>query len=290
MILRGAAWYPGLWRTRGMQIKSWPRIGLCVIAVSLIYITGLGATSIEYNKDDIWEVRAKLIATAKSYLGTPYLAGGMSHTGIDCSGFVYQVYKEAIGKSLPRTVREQFKTGETVEGKPAPGDLVFFDTDGGPSHVGISVGDKRFYHAASAGPRLGVTLDSLDSSYYKSRYLGARRFLKDVELTINMVIDSKPARQDFNFTYPPGKPIYFYVDMKGKQAKNILVKVNKDDLEFLTRRIWLEPKSDPALLWFIPASGMWEVQLWEVAADADEAEKANESQVASFYFRSGEMQ
>jgi hypothetical protein len=270
-----------------MHVKSWPRLGLCVIAACLIYITGLGATSIEYNKDDVWETRAKLIAAAKNYLGTPYRLGGKSSKGLDCSGLVYVVYKEVTGQNLLKPVKELIRLGEPVSGLPAPGDLVFFDTGGGPSHVGISLGGKTFYHAASDGPRTGVTLDSLDTTYYKSRYLGARSILKDVKLTVNMVIDSKPARQDFNFTYPPGKPIYFYVDSKWKLAKSILVKVNKDDLEFFTRRIWLEPDGEPAPFWFIPASGMWEVQLWEEAADP---EAGKENQVAAFYFRSGEMQ
>lgn len=107
------------------------------------------------------------------YLGTPYVWGGTTPSGFDCSGFTRYVYKQ-LGYTLSRTAGQQLGNGYAVSSL-QPGDLVFFDntyaTSAAASHVGIYIGNNQFVHAASGG----VKVTSLSDSYYASRYIGARR-------------------------------------------------------------------------------------------------------------------
>jgi cell wall-associated NlpC family hydrolase len=113
---------------------------------------------------------------ATSLVGTPYRwGGGTPGEGFDCSGLVGHVYAQVGGLTLPRRSVEMSRVGHALERLDlAPGDLVFFNTQGAPnSHVGIYVGEGRFVHAASA--RSGILLSRLDAPYWRSRYDGARR-------------------------------------------------------------------------------------------------------------------
>lgn len=115
----------------------------------------------------------KLIHEAESWLGTPYKYGGNDRKGVDCSGLVLQVYKNALGIALPRTSREQRDFCPYVStGSLYPGDLVFFssDTSGGRvTHVGIFMGDNMMIHASTSK---GVIVSDLTTSYYKRNYMG----------------------------------------------------------------------------------------------------------------------
>ncbi len=115
-----------------------------------------------------------LVRTALAYRGTRYSRGGTGRGGFDCSGFTRHIYAK-YGVSLPHSSAAQSGIGQSVsKGELAPGDLVFFATSRrGISHVGIYIGESRFVHASNHGR--GVTVDSLGSSYYSSRYRGARR-------------------------------------------------------------------------------------------------------------------
>lgn len=113
-------------------------------------------------------------ASAHSYLGTPYVWGGTTRKGIDCSALMQNSYGENQVR-LPRVSREQWKSGQKVAGALREGDLVFFNTMGvGVSHVGLLLDPKtrKFMHASSSR---GVVIDELDKKYYSARYLGARR-------------------------------------------------------------------------------------------------------------------
>jgi cell wall-associated NlpC family hydrolase len=115
-----------------------------------------------------------LITTALGFRGVPYRNGGSDPSGFDCSGFVQYVFA-AIGALLPREVREQFQTGTEVDrDEIQPGDLVFFETvSRGASHVGLAVGNRQFVHAPSS--RGVVRIEHYDSSYWGTRFVGARR-------------------------------------------------------------------------------------------------------------------
>ncbi|MDR2555561.1 MAG: C40 family peptidase [Fibromonadaceae bacterium] len=112
------------------------------------------------------------------WLGTPYKYGGNTKRGTDCSGFVSSVYMEKERMSVPRTTKDGFKNGKSVDRSSlVVGDLVFFSREGRGNkvnHVGIYVGDGNFMHASTS---LGVTITPLDDSHWKTLYLGARRYL-----------------------------------------------------------------------------------------------------------------
>ena len=118
--------------------------------------------------------RDRLLLDVVSYLGTPYVYGGNTREGIDCSGFTAKVYESGAKHQLPRSAREQYSVGFPVaRSNLAFGDLVFFNTTGHrPSHVGIYIEDDLFAHASVSK---GVTLSSLESTYYRKRFVGARR-------------------------------------------------------------------------------------------------------------------
>ncbi|MEW6281029.1 MAG: LysM peptidoglycan-binding domain-containing C40 family peptidase [Candidatus Eremiobacterota bacterium] len=116
-----------------------------------------------------------IMRTANSYQGVPYSMGGTTPRAFDCSGFTMRVFG-MHGVRLPRTADVQYNVGVPVpRGQEQPGDLVFFETYlPGPSHVGIYVGEGKFIHASSSR---GVTVSSLKDSYYRGRYIGAKRVL-----------------------------------------------------------------------------------------------------------------
>jgi len=120
-------------------------------------------------------IAGTIVAAATDYIGVPYVFGGTSPYGFDCSGYVQYVFAKS-GVSLPRTADVQYEVGTPISTTDlVSGDLVFFSTyTYGASHVGIYVGDGQFIHASSSR---GVTIDSLGSSYWSSHYIGARRIL-----------------------------------------------------------------------------------------------------------------
>ena len=114
-----------------------------------------------------------VLGIARRFMGTPYRWGGMTPNGVDCSGYVQEVF-ELAGYVLPRLADDQYNATVSVEIADAKaGDLVFFSTYlPGPSHVGIYLGEGRFLHASSSR---GVIEARLDEEYFASRYLGVRR-------------------------------------------------------------------------------------------------------------------
>jgi probable lipoprotein NlpC len=129
--------------------------------------------------EDALKARLKLLTAAEACLGTPYKYGGVSRSGLDCSGLVYISFRDAVGVAVPRTTESLFAWAEPIpDAQLRVGDLVFFITSGAAvSHVGIYTGDGRFIHSASEGPVTGVIYSHLDESYWKRTYAGAGRAL-----------------------------------------------------------------------------------------------------------------
>ena len=121
--------------------------------------------------------RDRVLLDVVSYLGVPYEYGGTTKEGMDCSAFTERVYEEALGKSIPRSTEGQFLMGNEVKKEELQfGDLVFFNTTGrSPSHVGIYIEDDLFAHASVT---YGITFSSLESTYYRTRFICARRIVQ----------------------------------------------------------------------------------------------------------------
>lgn len=180
-------------------------------ACNLAHAASAGTVESQLPRTDM----KKIVATAKKYQGVPYVYGGMTPKGFDCSGYVQYVFAQNKVK-LPRTADDQYIKGQPVCDKQLdyralkPGDLLFFATEtpkntgsktnttaktsagaktnktnitsiaSTVSHVGIYLGDKKFIDAESTK---GVTISATDDIYWRSRFVGARRVAVDSEQT-----------------------------------------------------------------------------------------------------------
>ncbi len=134
------------------------------------------STYVAQQKSTLANVSASsIISFAEQFMGTPYVWGGTSPSGFDCSGFVQFVF-DHFGVNLNRTSEQQFAEGVPVStSNLKPGDLVFFSTYApGATHVGIYMGNGMMIDAED----LGVTIDSVFNSYWGPKYIGARQVLQ----------------------------------------------------------------------------------------------------------------
>ena len=112
-------------------------------------------------------------AIAASQVGVPYRYGGRSTEGFDCSGLVSYAYGRA-GRAVPRTTGALWRQLRPVAaGELRPGDVLFFDIAGKPSHVGLYLGEGRFVHAPSSGRE--VSIEDLETPYYRRSFIRGGR-------------------------------------------------------------------------------------------------------------------
>jgi peptidoglycan endopeptidase LytE len=141
------------------------------------------------------EERYMLVKVAKSFMGAPYLYGGESVRGLDCSAFVKKIY-DIFDVQLPRVARDQYKAGPRISREElSVGDLVFFKTKKYakyPTHVGIYIGEGNFIHSSSGHAKIGVKIDSLQTDFYNRAYIGAARVKKSS--------DEGPSDIPFNYS------------------------------------------------------------------------------------------
>jgi len=118
--------------------------------------------------------KERLYSSYKKWEGTPYLWGGETRLGIDCSAFMQRVFEEVYDLEIPRTTSEQM-----IEGKNPGymnrqlGDLIFFKTGPDTFHVGVYYQNDNFFHSSST---FGVTMSNLNEEFWKKTYLKIRRF------------------------------------------------------------------------------------------------------------------
>jgi cell wall-associated NlpC family hydrolase len=147
------------------------------------------------TKPNNWQDKAQeVLINALSLTGIQYKYGGTSPTtGFDCSGFVRYVFHNAANLTLPPTARAIAQIGKSIKKDDLkPGDLVFFNTlKKAFSHVGIYIGDNKFIHAPSTGST--VRVDSMQNSYWASRFEGAQRLDEEVKLS-NDAAAAKPIK------------------------------------------------------------------------------------------------
>lgn len=134
-----------------------------------------GENDISSEEPDSLSIAEKIIAQAISYLGVPYVYGGIDENGFDCSGLAYRVFNDN-GISLPRTVTAIGELGFPVSRDSLePGDIMIFHN---PTHTGIFIGDGEFIHCSSWQDR-GVVITEITQSNYARRYYSARRVLSE---------------------------------------------------------------------------------------------------------------
>lgn len=150
------------------------------IAKKEIFNTGIeNASSLQFKYSLLLNTEVEqitnlnLFALIDEWFGTRYRLGGETKKGIDCSAFVQVMYAGLFGIAVPRTAREQYNaTRKISRTELQEGDLVFFNTRGGVSHVGIYLQNNKFVHAAASG---GVMISDLYDEYWVKRFIGVGR-------------------------------------------------------------------------------------------------------------------
>jgi peptidoglycan DL-endopeptidase CwlO len=157
-------------------------------AISRLLIAALMVMILPFTTAQASTQQEDIISTAKSLIGVPYQWGGSSPSGFDCSGFIYYVFSKA-GIELPRMSSDQYLSGQAVSrANLQPGDLVFFEktyNKSGITHSGVYIGNNQFISATSSR---GIKIDSLSSSYWGPKYVGAKRIIimgKFTDLPVN---------------------------------------------------------------------------------------------------------
>jgi cell wall-associated NlpC family hydrolase len=153
------------------------------IAAPVLIATEL-CTSLQFkfaqllNKDVETITNIPLFNFIDEWWATRYRYGGTTKYGVDCSSYTGHLFQEVFGFTLPRTAREQYAMSIRVHrDELQEGDLVFFNTRGGVSHVGLYLSDGYFTHSSSSA---GVTISNLNETYYSRKFIGGGRVMETV--------------------------------------------------------------------------------------------------------------
>jgi cell wall-associated NlpC family hydrolase len=143
---------------------------LLAVTAAFLTLSGCGG-----KRSGVKPLAKAVAGTAEKFLGTPYVSGGRSPKGFDCSGLVWYVYRKN-GVELPDTSYKQARAGKHVDRDDmVPGDLVFFRSGRKIDHVGLYVGDGYMIHAPGRGKK--VRKANLDDKYYRQHYVTSRRII-----------------------------------------------------------------------------------------------------------------
>ncbi|WP_335870589.1 C40 family peptidase [Bacillus sp. 2205SS5-2] len=156
------------------QLMTWNDLSShFIISGQVLKVSGSTSGSSEQKAPATPAPTNDLISFAKSFMNTPYVWGGSTPAGFDCSGFIYYVFKET-GHSVTRGSSQTHYNRSYYINDPVPGDLVFFENTykAGISHVGIYIGENSFIHSGNNG----VEITSLSNSYWKSKFASFKRF------------------------------------------------------------------------------------------------------------------
>ena len=124
----------------------------------------------------------KMFEFIDDWYGTPYRLGGTTKKGVDCSAFSQFLFASVYGFGIPRTAKEQYNlTNRISRTELKEGDLIFFNTRGGISHVGVYLQNNKFVHASTSG---GVMISDIFDEYWVRRFVGVGR-LKDRESVVS---------------------------------------------------------------------------------------------------------
>ena len=125
----------------------------------------------------------KMFEFIDDWYGAPYRLGGTTKKGVDCSAFSQFLFATVYGFSIPRTAREQYNlTNRISRTELKEGDLIFFNTRGGVSHVGVYLQNNKFVHASTSG---GVMISDIFDEYWVRRFVGVGRLTEKESVVIS---------------------------------------------------------------------------------------------------------
>ncbi|MGR8935667.1 MAG: NlpC/P60 family protein [Gammaproteobacteria bacterium] len=161
-----------------LLLKSLPQLVLILLlagcAASRPDIDNAHSVSRVRLENQQW-LKQALFTQFKEWRSVPHRTGGLSKSGIDCSGFVYLTFLSKFGIKLPRSSAEQMRIGQAISSENLiTGDLVFFKIDGDTRHVGIYLDHNQFMHVSSSK---GVTISNLNAPYWSGKYWLATRVI-----------------------------------------------------------------------------------------------------------------
>lgn len=157
-----------------MPIPGSRYILIALLLAGLAWLSGCATPQASHDPHTN-AARQRILAAAERLVGVPYVLGGESPSGVDCSGLVQYAYQQA-GIRVPRTTMQQFQAGRPQR-QVLPGDLLFFRTDnsGVVSHVGIYAGSGQMIHASSGSRQVHKV--KLNQRYWQQRLVGGATFL-----------------------------------------------------------------------------------------------------------------